>query len=104
MYSGISPRCAGLEFQKSGPFRKRTCPPADYTFNLEGHADPRGNAESNMTLSMQRAESVRAYLVGTHGIGPQRLIAEGKGDLEVMNRAFPAAPENRRVKIVTNVQ
>ena len=77
---------------------------ADYNFNVEGHADPRGNAAANMLLSRERAESVRAYLVSTHGIGPQRLNAEGKGDLELLNRAVPAAPENRRVTIVTNVQ
>lgn len=77
---------------------------AEYNFNVEGHADPRGNPESNMVLSKQRAESVRAYLVDTHGIGAQRLNAEGKGDLELLNRAYPAAPENRRVTIVTNVQ
>jgi len=77
---------------------------ADYNFNVEGHADPRGNPDSNMVLSRQRAESVRAYLVNSHGIGPQRLNAEGKGDLELLNRAVPAAPENRRVTIVTVVQ
>jgi OmpA-OmpF porin, OOP family len=77
---------------------------AEYNFNVEGHADPRGNAGANMVLSKERAESVRAYLVGTHGIGAQRLNAEGKGDLELLNRAVPAAPENRRVTIVTNVQ
>ena len=77
---------------------------ADYSFNVEGHADPRGNADANMVLSKQRAESVRAYLVGSHGIGPQRLNAEGKGAQELLNRAVPAAPENRRVTIVTNLQ
>ncbi len=77
---------------------------AEYNFNVEGHADPRGTAAANMVLSRERAESVRAYLVSTHGIGPQRLNAEGKGDLELLNRAYPAAPENRRVTIVTNVQ
>jgi outer membrane protein OmpA-like peptidoglycan-associated protein len=76
---------------------------ADYSFNVEGHADPRGSASANMVLSKERAESVRAYLVATHGIVAQRLIAEGKGDLELLNKAFPAAPENRRVTIVTNV-
>jgi OmpA-OmpF porin, OOP family len=77
---------------------------AEYNFSVEGHADPRGNAAANMVLSRERAESVRAYLVSTHGIAGQRLNAEGKGDLELLNRAVPAAPENRRVTIVTNVQ
>jgi outer membrane protein OmpA-like peptidoglycan-associated protein len=77
---------------------------ADYKFSVEGHADPRGEAGFNMELSRQRAESVRAYLVAAHGIGPERLVAEGKGDRELLNTAHPAAPENRRVTIVTKVQ
>jgi OOP family OmpA-OmpF porin len=75
---------------------------ADYTFNVEGHADPRGNAESNLVLSQQRAQSVRDYLVTQHSIAGDRLKAEGKGDTDLMNRKVPAAPENRRVTIVTN--
>ena len=77
---------------------------ADYTFNVEGHADPRGLPEANMVLSQQRAESVRAYLVATHNIAADRLKAEGKGDTDLLNRKVPTAPENRRVTIVTNTQ
>jgi outer membrane protein OmpA-like peptidoglycan-associated protein len=77
---------------------------ADYSFNVEGHADPRGNADANMVLSQQRAESVRDYLVTTHSIAADRLKAEGKGDHDLLNRAVPAAPENRRVTIVTNTK
>lgn len=75
---------------------------ADYTFNVEGHADPRGNADANMVLSQQRAQSVREYLVAQHSIAADRLKAEGKGDTDLLNRKVPAAPENRRVTIVTN--
>jgi outer membrane protein OmpA-like peptidoglycan-associated protein len=77
---------------------------ADYSFNVEGHADPRGSADANMLLSQQRAESVRDYLVTTHRIAADRLKAEGKGDHDLLNRAVPAAPENRRVTIVTNAK
>lgn len=77
---------------------------ANYDFNVEGHADPRGNREANLVLSQLRAESVRAFLVSAHGIESQRLKAEGKGDQEPLNRAVPAAAENRRVTIVTVVQ
>ncbi|NKI92828.1 OmpA family protein [Rhizobacter sp. SG703] len=77
---------------------------ADYSFNVEGHADPRGNPDANMLLSQQRAESVRDYLVTTHNIAADRLKAEGKGDHDLLNRAVPAAPENRRVTIVTNTK
>ncbi|HEU0200032.1 MAG TPA: OmpA family protein [Burkholderiaceae bacterium] len=71
------------------------------SFTLEGHADPRGNPQSNLTLSQARAESVRSYLMKHHGIEAARLQAVGKGDRELMNKNDPAAPENRRVTIVT---
>ncbi len=74
---------------------------AGFTFKVEGHADPRGDAASNLVLSQQRAESVAQYLVSKHGILSQRLEALGKGSSEPMNRARADAPENRRVTIVT---
>jgi outer membrane protein OmpA-like peptidoglycan-associated protein len=77
---------------------------APYKFTVEGHADPRGDRTTNLVLSQHRAGSVRSYLIDTHGIEPDRLIPEGKGDREVLNRAVPAAPENRRVTIVTNIE
>ncbi|CAN5186183.1 hypothetical protein BH09PSE6_BH09PSE6_16390 [soil metagenome] len=74
---------------------------AALTFNVEGHADPRGNSSTNLTLSQQRAESVCAYLTQS-GIQSNRLTPVGKGDTELINTENPAAPENRRVTIVTN--
>ena len=72
----------------------------EYRFTVEGHADPRGNSNSNLTLSQERAESVKRYLTG-QGIAEDRLVAEGRGDREPMLPAEPAAPENRRVTFVT---
>jgi len=77
---------------------------AAYKFTVEGHADPRGDPASNLVLSKNRAGSVRSYLVDSHGIDPARLVAEGKGDRELLNHAQPAAPENRRVTIVTQLE
>lgn len=76
---------------------------ADYGFNVEGHADPRGVHDANLSLSQQRAESVRNYLISAHSIEAKRLKAVGKGDSEVLNAKNPAAVENRRVTIVTDV-
>jgi len=45
-----------------------------------------------------------AYLVNAHKIDAKRLKATGKGDSELLNKDNPAAEENRRVTIVTNVQ
>lgn len=77
---------------------------AGYRFTVEGHADPRGSSETNLVLSQQRAESVRAYLVDSQGIDAARLVAEGKGEREPLNTENPAAAENRRVTIATQVQ
>jgi len=76
---------------------------AEYNFNVEGHADPRGDHTGNLTLSQQRAEAVREYLVSVKKIDPKRLKAQGKGDADVLNKSNPAAEENRRVTIVTDV-
>lgn len=69
-------------------------------FAIEGHADPRGVAAANLKLSQLRAESVRNYLADSARIDRARLEAVGKGDSELMNKATPEAPENRRVTIV----
>jgi OOP family OmpA-OmpF porin len=76
---------------------------AEYSFNVEGHADPRGEHTANQSLSQQRAESVRQYLMTAHAIDAKRLKAVGKGDSELLNANNPSAPENRRVTIVTDV-
>lgn len=69
-------------------------------FAIEGHADPRGAAAANLKLSQLRAQSVREYLVSKTQIDRSRLDVVGKGSQELMNKANPEAPENRRVTIV----
>ncbi len=73
---------------------------ASVKFVIEGHADPRGGDELNLRLSQARADSVLAYLTGTHGLSAERVKAVGKGSSALMNPSQPAAPENRRVTIV----
>ncbi len=46
---------------------------------INGHTDNVGDHESNLTLSLKRAEAVVQYLV-KHGIGANRLEAKGYGD------------------------
>ena len=72
-----------------------------FKFNIEGHADSRGNADKNLKLSEERAGAVRQYLMSQHQINGERLIPIGKGDSEQLNPGNPAAPENRRVRVVT---
>ncbi|MFL9921637.1 OmpA family protein [Paraburkholderia fungorum] len=74
---------------------------AAYRFRVEGHADPRGAADTNMKLSEDRAAAVVQYLTQKDGIATERLSSVGKGSSEPMNQRNPTAPENRRVTIVT---
>lgn len=77
---------------------------AEFDFVVEGHADPRGNREANMTLSEARAAAVAEYLVSAHQIASGRLRNVGKGDTEPLVPTNPAAPENRRVTLRTLVK
>lgn len=74
---------------------------AGFAFKVEGHADARGEAERNLQLSQQRAESVASYLIANHGLLPERLTPLGKGSTELVNKTRIDAPENRRVTIIT---
>lgn len=77
---------------------------ASVKFTIEGHADPRGSEELNLRLSQARAESVRDYLTTTHGLAADRINAVGKGSSALMKPSEPAAPENRRVTIVSQTK
>lgn len=50
----------------------------DERIELGGHTDNVGRAEANMTLSTNRANTVRAYLL-MKGIAPERVEAKGYG-------------------------
>lgn len=50
------------------------------TVAVEGHADRLGSAAYNQTLSMQRAEAVKAYLVSSGGVPADRIRASGHGE------------------------
>ena len=65
---------------------------------IEGHTDARGGAAFNRTLSQQRAEAVRAYLIG-RGIAGDRLEAAGYGEAQPVadNASSEGRAANRRV-------
>lgn len=54
------------------------------TVEIGSHTDSRGSAESNQTLSEQRAKSVVDYLI-SKGISQDRLIAVGYGETKLLN-------------------
>ena len=67
---------------------------------IEGHADPRGSATLNKTLSEKRAESVVKHLVAAYGVDGKALAPVGRGTAELKDSKNPEAAVNRRVELV----
>jgi outer membrane protein OmpA-like peptidoglycan-associated protein len=72
--------------------------PANQKVVIEGHTDAIGTEQYNETLSQRRAQSVRRYLVATHGIDASRLQTVGLGEHDPLPGRDPLAGENRRVQ------
>ncbi|MEO8949954.1 MAG: OmpA family protein, partial [Mucilaginibacter sp.] len=70
-------------------------------FEIDGHTDNTGDAAHNLTLSQQRAESVKAELVKL-GIDGSRLSTKGFGDTKPIsdNSSPEGKANNRRVEFV----
>lgn len=68
---------------------------------IQGHTDNEGNAENNLTLSQERAESVKNYLIKL-GIDKSRLKAKGYGQTlpKVPNDTAENKAKNRRTDFV----
>lgn len=74
---------------------------------ITGHADPIGSAVANRQISLQRAETVRTYLVGkglpgelieAAGAGSDRPLVKCEGEMSRTDKIACLAP-NRRVEI-----
>ncbi|MBN1948148.1 MAG: OmpA family protein, partial [Candidatus Cloacimonetes bacterium] len=66
---------------------------------IQGHTDDRGSKEFNITLSENRAQSVRTYLV-SKGITAERLKAKGYGPDKPIadNNTAEGRAMNRRIE------
>ena len=69
-------------------------------FNVDGHSSAEGTAERNQTLSTDRANSVKSYLVSS-GVSASSLIATGYGESKPIteNKTEAGKAQNRRVEI-----
>lgn len=52
------------------------------TITVQGHADRLGSTEYNQTLSLARADAVKAYLVSSGGLDANKINAVGKSETE----------------------
>jgi outer membrane protein OmpA-like peptidoglycan-associated protein len=70
-----------------------------YRLLIEGHTDHIGNAEKNLALSKERAQTVADYL-SQKGVAATRIIAKGYGDTRPLVREQDGVPnpKNRRVE------
>ena len=70
-------------------------------FVLVGSADRPGTSPTNHRLALQRADSVRAFLIG-RGIEPFRILARARTepDLPIPTTDNVLEPENRRVEVL----
>ncbi len=71
------------------------------SFKVEGHTDSTGSDETNRVLSLQRATTVRDYLVG-QGVDPASISVEGLGPDHPIadNTTSEGRARNRRVEII----
>jgi OOP family OmpA-OmpF porin len=70
--------------------------------SIEGHTDSDGTDEANLTLSQNRADAVRTYLIDTYKIDGGRLTAKGWGEGKPIdaNTSPEGKANNRRVEFV----
>jgi outer membrane protein OmpA-like peptidoglycan-associated protein len=67
-------------------------------FMVAGHTDAKGDPQYNKRLSLQRAESVKRFLV-TNGVDANRMQTVGYGSEQLLIPDRPNDPQNRRVEI-----
>lgn len=75
----------------------------DWRLSIQGHTDSIGTAQSNADLSSQRAEAVKAWLVGQLGADAEsRLTSAGLGESAPKsdNGTLEGRAANRRVELI----
>ncbi|MGF3023107.1 OmpA family protein [Methylobacterium aquaticum] len=72
---------------------------AGHGFLIAGHTDAAGAPAHNRRLSLARARAVRAHLVETYGIAPERLRVHGWGPSHPKDPGAPLSRVNRRVEV-----
>jgi outer membrane protein OmpA-like peptidoglycan-associated protein len=75
---------------------------AKSTITVEGHTDSYGSDETNLRLSVERAEAVKAYLSSNVNIAADRIQSMGYGESRPIasNETDQGRSKNRRIEVV----
>ncbi|WP_435261155.1 OmpA family protein [Tenacibaculum sp. nBUS_03] len=75
----------------------------DVTIQVTGHSDNTGNKDRNMKLGLQRANSIKTYLI-KNGISSQKITATSKGQNNPIsdNTTEEGKAKNRRIEVTIN--
>ncbi len=73
-------------------------PMAGRRLSLVGHADPRGEAGSDMTIGQSRANAVASYLT-THGVSSTNVTSTSRGAMDATGRDEAGWDHDRRVDV-----
>jgi outer membrane protein OmpA-like peptidoglycan-associated protein len=75
-------------------------PPAYTKLIVTGHTDSIGGVGYNDELSLNRANTIKRWLVNQHRLDPAKIVTEGKGEREPVakNANFQGRQLNRRVE------
>ncbi|MFZ2725112.1 MAG: OmpA family protein [Methylococcaceae bacterium] len=71
------------------------------SYHVQGHANKTGAYQRNLTLSQQRAQTIKQFLIA-QGVNEQRLIAEGFSYDKPLENTDPTDAINRRVEFANN--
>jgi OOP family OmpA-OmpF porin len=74
------------------------------SITVEGHTDRKGSTEYNQTLSSERANSVKDYLVTSGKLDPTKISAVGKGESMPLTKAEDCSDKLSRAKLITCLQ
>ena len=71
-----------------------------FRIKISGHTDSDGDANANLRLSRERAQSIRKYVIEKGFVNPERIIAEGYGNQKpiVVENTSEDKKINRRVE------
>jgi OmpA-OmpF porin, OOP family len=73
---------------------------ASYRFKLVGHTDVVGSEAYNLSLSTERAATVRTYLRERLQVSESRLESIGVGESQLRDPTHPTSGVNRRVQVM----